>query len=127
LLASCAAACIERQDITSAAWTCEDDADPPTWSLVSAAVTQPSCGTASCHSALTQRAGIVLDSAAAGYRSLVEAEPEPFVRPGSPQGSRVLYLLNGVEVARTMPPDAPLPGADIDLVRRWICAGAEND
>lgn len=118
--------CIERRDEVPV-WSCEDDPAPPTWSVVSAAVMQPSCGTVSCHSALTQRAGVVLDSAEAGYRSLLEAEPEPFVRPGAPQDSRVLYLLAGVEVAKAMPPDAPLPAVDVDLVARWICAGAEDN
>jgi hypothetical protein len=29
--------------------------------------------------------------------------------------------------ARRMPPDRPLPEADIRLVERWILAGAVND
>ncbi len=108
-------------------WTCDDDPAPPTWSLVSAAVMRPSCGTGSCHSRLAQRAGVVLDTAEDGYRALLAAEPEPFVRPGAPDDSRLMYLLVGVEVARTMPPDAPLPAVDVALVERWICAGAEDD
>lgn len=121
-----AGACIERNDALPV-WTCADDASPPSWRLVSAAVTKPSCGTAACHSSLTRRAGVVLDSAEAGYASLVLAQPEPFVRPGDPDGSKLMFLLAGAEVPRTMPPDAPLPGADVDLVLRWICAGAEDD
>lgn len=119
-------ACIDRRDEPVAA-TCADDPAPPTWSLVSAAVMQPSCGSASCHSALSRRAGVVLDSAAAGYTSLVAAEPEPFVRAGLPAESRLMYLLAGVDVARMMPPSEPLPTVDIELVARWICAGAEDD
>ena len=65
--------------------------------------------------------------AADGYRALLEAEPEPFVRPGAPRESRLMYLLAGVYVARAMPPEAPLPTVDVELVERWICAGAEDD
>lgn len=119
-------ACITRSD-TLPVESCAVDAKPPTWSYVSAAVMQPSCGTATCHSTLTQKAGVILDSPSLGYRSLVEAMPEAFVQPGAPQESRVMYLLAGVDVAKPMPPDAPLPAADIDLVRRWICAGAEDN
>lgn len=107
--------------------SCTADPSPPTWAYVSAAVMQPSCGTATCHSTLTQEAGVILDSPALGYRSLVQAMPEPFVQPGAPQDSRVMYLLDGVDVARRMPPDAPLPAGDVELVRRWICAGAEDN
>lgn len=120
-----ASGCIDRGEQLVA--SCDVDPDPPTWQYVSAAVMQPSCGTASCHSTLTQRAGVILDDAALGYRSLLDATPEPFVRAGAPQDSRVLYLLEGVEVDTRMPPDAPLPDADIELVQRWICAGAEDN
>lgn len=125
-LALLAPACIARSDQLPVE-SCTADPRPPTWAYVSAAVMQPSCGTASCHSTLTQQAGVILDSKSLGYRSLVEAMPEPFVQPGAPQDSRVMYLLAGVDVAKRMPPDAPLPEADIELVRRWICAGAEDN
>lgn len=121
-----APACIDRRDQAPAA-TCADDPEPPTWARVSATVMRPSCGTVACHSALARRADVVLDSAAAGYASLLTAEPEPFVRAGAPAESRLMYLLAGVDVARMMPPDAPLPDVDIALVERWICAGAEDD
>lgn len=126
LLVGGAGACVERRD-EPPVWSCADEPTPPTWSLVSAAVMRPSCGTVACHSALAQRAGVVLDTAADGYRALLEAEPEPFVRPGAPRESRLMYLLAGVDVARAMPPEAPLPTVDVELVERWICAGAEDD
>ena len=37
------------------------------------------------------------------------------------ESSALLYLMNGQGSLR-MPPDAPLPGADIDLISRWITA-----
>jgi hypothetical protein len=45
-----------------------------------------------------------------------------FVVPGDP-ASTLLSLLDGDE-RRRMPPDAPLPAADVALVRLWIEAGA---
>ncbi|HVV82129.1 MAG TPA: c-type cytochrome domain-containing protein [Kofleriaceae bacterium] len=125
-LACLAAACIERREELPR-WTCDDDPSPPSWSRVSAAVMRPSCGTVACHSAVARRADLVLDSEEAGYASLVDADPEPFVRAGDPGHSELMYLLAGVDVARMMPPDAPLPEADVELVKRWICAGAEDD
>lgn len=104
----------------------EDDR-PARWSVISDAIIQPSCGTAACHSALAETADVVLDSREAGYSALVysSASAGPFVRPGDPD-SPLLYLLRGDEVTR-MPPDAPLPPADIALIEEWILAGAEDD
>ena len=45
-----------------------------------------------------------------------------YVIPGD-DSSTLLLLLDGNERTR-MPPDAPLPAADIDLVRLWIEQGA---
>lgn len=120
------AGCIERRDALPAV-ECAEDASPPTWTRVSVAVMQPSCGTVACHSAVARRAGVVLDSRDAGYASLVDVGEEPFVRPGAPAESRLMYLLAGVDVGRMMPPEAPLPDGEIELVARWICAGAEDD
>ncbi len=121
-----AAACVDRADELPA-WTCDEDPDPPTWSYLSTTVVQPNCATALCHSGSAATAGVALDDRESGYRSLLQAEPEPFVRPFEPQNSRLLYLLDGFEVDRRMPPDSPLPAAEVELVKRWICAGAEDD
>jgi hypothetical protein len=114
--------------IAMTACTTEDDR-PATWSFVSTEIMQPACGTGGCHSALSQTAGVVLDTRADGYRTLVTMPPDgygPFVVPGDPDGSQILYLLRGDEIKR-MPPDAPLPAADVDLVAAWIAAGARDD
>ena len=105
-----------------------DDDRPARWSVVSDTVLQPSCGTAGCHSALAETAGIVLDTREDGFDSLVADPPDgygAFVRPGD-VSSPLMFLLRGDEVKR-MPPDGPLPPADIALVEAWIVAGAEND
>jgi hypothetical protein len=79
----------------------------------------PSCATASCHSSLTARAGIDLEDEDRAYQLLID---EQFVVPGDPQSS-LIYLLDGDERTR-MPPDAPLPAADVDLIEQWIIEGA---
>lgn len=98
----------------------EDPGDrPATWSYLHAAVIVPNCATSSCHGDRAAVAGITLDEAASAYEQLLARR---YVVPGDP-GSTLLLLLEGDE-RRRMPPDAPLPAADIDLVRAWIEAGA---
>jgi hypothetical protein len=92
---------------------------PATWSYLHTAVVAPNCATSSCHSALVETAGIALDDRDASYARLLDLS---FVIPGDPT-SALIPLLEGDERSR-MPPDAPLPQADIDLIRIWIDAGA---
>ena len=92
---------------------------PRSWAYVHAAIIAPSCATSSCHSDRVQTAGIALDDPDTAYEALLG---RLYVTPGDP-GSALILLLEGAEVAR-MPPDAPLPQADIDLVRAWIEEGA---
>jgi hypothetical protein len=100
---------------------CGGDTDdrPVKWSFISATIIEQSCATANCHSAITQRASVDLSERDIGYQTLVGRR---FVLPGDTTGaSALLYLMNGQGSLR-MPPDAPLPGADIDLISRWITA-----
>jgi hypothetical protein len=71
------------------------------------------------HSSRATTADVALDDADDAYDILIDRQ---FVVPGDP-ASTLLDLLEGDE-RRRMPPDAPLPAADIDLVRAWIEAGA---
>ncbi len=108
---------------------CVTDDRPATWSFISTAIVEPGCGTAGCHSQWSQVAGVVLDSRAVGYQMLVTKPPDtygPFVIPGQPDQSQLMFLLDGDEIRR-MPPDAPLVAADIELIRAWIVAGAKNN
>ncbi len=89
------------------------------WEFIHAAIIEPNCATASCHSSLSQTAGIDFEDVDASYKFLVD---EFFVVPFDEQ-SNLLFLLNGVE-RPLMPPDGPLLKADIDLVRAWIAEGA---
>jgi hypothetical protein len=108
LVLICASACVDPQD------------RPATWSNIHAAIVEPSCATPTCHSSLAARAGIVLQDRDDSYRLLID---QLYVVPGS-ETSPLLYQLEGDERA-LMPPDAPLPEVDVDLVRAWIVAGAE--
>ena len=97
-----------------------DPADrPATWPYLHAAIIAPNCATSSCHGARARTAGVVLDDADEAYGALLDRD---FVVPGDPS-STLMSLLEGDE-RRRMPPDAPLPAADIALIRAWIEAGA---
>jgi len=99
------------------------DDRPPKWSFISATIMEPSCATVNCHSAITHQGGVDLSARAVGYQSLV---PTYFVFPGNPQDSPVVNLMNAVGSIR-MPPDNPLPEADIQLIESWIAAGAQDN
>jgi hypothetical protein len=47
----------------------------------------------------------------------------PMVTPYNPEQSRIVNMMRARNAAR-MPPDRPLPEASIELVERWIRAGA---
>jgi hypothetical protein len=108
-----------------AAMGCGSSADtrPQKWSFISAAIIQPSCATANCHSQLAQRSGVALDTAYDGYDQLVNRH---FVKKGDSEGSALIGLLRG-QGSRRMPPDFPLPDVDIELIAGWIDANAEWD
>lgn len=107
---------------------CTTDDRPASWSFVSTAIVEPACGTAGCHSQWSQVAGIVLDSRDAGYQSLTKPPDTygPFVVAGHPEESQLLFLLRGENI-RIMPPDSPLPEADIELISTWITDGAKDN
>ena len=98
----------------------QQDTRPATWSYISTAIVQPGCATANCHSLIAQRSGVRLDQVSTGWDSLVTRN---FVVPGDPAASSLMSLLRA-QGTRRMPPDYPLAGDDIDLISRWIQAGA---
>jgi hypothetical protein len=107
------------------------DDRPPAWSFISATITEPSCATVNCHSAITHQGGVDLSSRAAGYQALVGNTSDGgfltyYVFPGNSQASPVVKLMNAVGSIR-MPPDNPLPEADIQLIETWINDGAPNN
>ena len=100
-----------------------DDPRPAKWSFISATIIEPSCATVGCHSKIANRAGVDLHDRATGYHDLTTRN---FVVPGSPESSALHYLLRG-EGSLRMPPDMPLPQADLDLIDEWIRAMALNE
>jgi cytochrome c len=113
--------------LASLACGADDDPRPARWSYISAAIIRPNCATASCHSRAAATGGLQLEEAEGSWVVLTGySAAGNFVVPGAPDRSRLLYLLRGRETKR-MPPDQPLPDADIDLIERWILAGAHDD
>jgi len=98
-------------------------ARPATWSFIAPTIVEPSCATASCHSAVAQRAGVVLTPRDTAYQTLTGRF---FVIPMDSADSEMVALMRA-EGSRRMPPDFALPEADIELIERWIDAGAAND
>jgi hypothetical protein len=103
----------------AAACTGDPGERPATWAYLHPAIIVPSCATSSCHSGRVETAGVDLADADRAYMDLTLRR---FVVPGDPT-SALMPLLDGEERGR-MPPDAPLPAADIALIRSWIEAGA---
>ncbi len=104
------------------------------WSFISATIIEPSCATVNCHSAITKQSGLDLSSSEIGYKMLVGTMTDAgtidggtyFVYPDYPQYSLLITRLNAVGSLR-MPPDNPLPQADIALIEKWISDGAKDN
>jgi len=113
-----------------------DATRPADWDYVFTAIVRPSCATAACHSAITKQSGLDLSTRDAAYESLVRRpcgsledpvdERGVNVDPGHPETSPLMAWLRG-SYNQTMPPDLPLPPAEIDAIERWILEGALCD
>jgi hypothetical protein len=99
------------------------DDRPAKWSFISATIVEPACATVACHSAVAQRAGVDLHERDVGYHALLDRH---FVFPNDSTKSTVMLLMHATGSIR-MPPDLPLPEADIQLIGKWIDGGALND
>jgi hypothetical protein len=98
------------------------DDRPAEWSYIAPAIIEPSCATVSCHSAVAQRAGVILETRDVAYHTLLDRF---FVIKGDPAASEVVALLRARGSSR-MPPDFALPEVDIQLIEKWISDGAAN-
>src|SRR5690606_25148661 len=78
-----------------------------------------------CHGPAKQQAGLRLDAAAL---AITGGDSGAGLIPGQVNESRILLAVTGEsDEASQMPLDRdPLPEADIDLLRRWIEAGAQH-
>jgi hypothetical protein len=131
---------------------CGDGVDDrePAWDYISPAITQPACASSSCHSRAAAAAGLDFSDPERGYKSLTSlwvwiVDPSgtkeanckeahgtvvcqrafrPLVVPFNPSQSRLVNMLRARGATR-MPPDRPLPEADIRLIERWILRGAK--
>jgi hypothetical protein len=109
--------------LVSAAGCNDTDERPATWSYISATIIQPNCATSRCHSEGSNVADLVLDTA--DYSKIA-----PYVFADTPDNTTLMYRLNGGgpnDPVQRMPVDEPLPQADIDLIRKWIAAGAMDN
>lgn len=105
--------------VTAAAACGGTDPRPASWGYLHAAIVAPSCATVGCHSDLSMQGELSLEDVELARAALIERR---HVVPGDPL-SPLMYQLEGIE-RRRMPPDAPLPSADVELIRRWIVEGA---
>lgn len=128
------------------------DNRPAEWGYISPAIFQPNCATTSCHSPAAAVSGLDFSTPENGYSSLTrlwtsviyppdaglppntpcgvvdqtrvcQEKVRPLVTPFDPEGSRLVNMLLARDAPR-MPPDRPLPMADIRLIETWILNGA---
>jgi len=133
---------------------CGDSLDkrPAVWEYIAPAILAPNCATSSCHSRGAAAAGLDFSDPERGYVSLLGlwvwiVDPtgtasnnckkvddqvvcqrafRPMVTPHNPTASRLVHMLRARGADR-MPPDRPLPEADIALIEKWIALGAMKD
>jgi hypothetical protein len=119
----------------AACGTSNDDR-PLTVEYVTAAVLQPMCGAAQCHSTFAQNQGVVLDNIG-GVRTamvgssgagLIRFDSMPHYDPGDPLHSDLIAWVTqtdpfGRGIGR-MPLDQPMANEDITLLAKWVQASA---
>ena len=113
----------------SAAVGCTDSIDerPATFEYMVAAVLAPSCGTATCHNTMTKREGYAFDTVDAARQTFRDQFLVPVGGSDEPDTTKLISIVTiaaGDEFIPRMPIDSPLPDADVELMRRWIVAGA---
>jgi hypothetical protein len=113
----------------------ETDDRPATLAYITDAILAPSCASAECHSAFRAQVGDVFDTVEAARRTIagngLVRYPLDVVDPSQSLLIRTLTvgapsILDPSSGNVRMPYDAPLPDADIDLIRAWIAAGAQG-
>src|SRR5258706_12075966 len=99
------------------------DARPETADYVVEPILVPYCGRGGCHSSETRARNMAFDTIAGALAALrTNQRNQPMITVGMPQKSRLFTVLSDSQ--RIMPPDVPLPQADVDLIERWITDGA---
>ncbi len=102
----------------------QTDTRPETADYIIEAILAPMCGRAACHSSETAAHNLAFDTIAAGKSALTGSgkRGQRLVVPGSPNQSEIVTILS--DSSKPMPPDSPLPDADIELITRWVSDGA---
>lgn len=115
------------------------DRPDPTWSYMHAAIIQPSCATASCHSAITSVAGRDMSTTWTAYTvftdrtcgGMLHGDADPSLEMARRDIIKVLYGIGTRTTTGTddllMPPDQPLNKSEIQLIERWYDNGAVCD
>jgi hypothetical protein len=105
-----------------------DDDRPRDAQYITEAILAPTCGSVECHSTFAQSNGVVLDTYDAMRNTMVN---HPLISlssdeydPTDPNDAILITWLTqtdpfGRGIGR-MPYDAPMPNADIDLLKAWI-------
>lgn len=105
----------------------DPDPRPATFEEITIAILVPYCGRAACHSTATKSHDLAFDTLDATRAALMTTQGrrgmnQKMVVPMDPDNSRLVTVLG--DSNRIMPPDSPLPDADIALIRAWIETGA---
>ncbi len=115
-------------------FTVDSAAGAPTLTQLQTDIFTPSCAKSGCHAGSSPQQGMNL-SAGQTFGNIVavasqEAPPLNRVQPGDPDNSYLVQKIEGTaSVGGRMPLDGPpfLSNAQIQSIRAWIAAGAENN
>lgn len=77
-----------------------------------------------CHSHATEISGGLALDYASGWRE--GGDRGPAIIPSDPDNSLLVHAIERRTNELAMPPDDPLPTAEIDVLRRWIADGAND-
>lgn len=101
----------------------DPDTRPQTADYIIEAILVPYCGRGACHSTNTAAHDLIFDTIDGALAAMSRNERgQRLVVANDPDHSRLYTVL--VDSRRVMPPDIPMPTADIDLIRAWIADGA---
>lgn len=100
----------------------EADTRPAEFPYLVATILRPGCATATCHDAATKRVGYDFSTVEAAGEA-VDFDLVPIGGSDEPDTTTLIRILTDSGDDR-MPIDAPLPDADIALLRTWIAEGA---
>ena len=106
---------------------------PASLSTIQEMIFTPTCATSNCHSGTNPPDGLDL-SAGSAYANTVNVAsvqmPSLFrIRPGDPDASYLVRKIEGVGIVANRMPlgQPPLSAEEIDLIRRWVSEGAQDN